>query len=121
MFLSVLPRRLYILSFAISTFLTFYLNTCTSRSQDQVAPRWQASAVVLVFSIVAFDLGAAFVLVDIVHEWSRRAQERNRHDQRPALQDRFSPYVAAHRIEARATADKRHSAAVSLLQQRQGT
>ena len=119
-FLAVLPRGLYILSFAISTFLRFYVNTCTSQNQDQGAPWWQASGVVLGFSVAAFLLGAAFLLVDIGLEWNRRDRERDRQARRTELEDGFFACLAAHQIEASAAAAKRLSAAVVLLQQGEG-
>jgi hypothetical protein len=84
-FLALLPRALVTFLYALSAFLRFF---APSLPADELLPQLQragadqALPALLGWSIAAFDLASAALLVDLGIEWNSRARARNRSDVR---------------------------------------
>jgi len=115
-FFAILLKILYVHDFAVFNFFRFYVNTCTSQNHDHGSQWWQASDVVLGYSVACLAVGAAFLLVDIDLRWKQRNREKDRQAQTTGVEDVFFACIADHQIEANTAAAKGMGAAVVILQ-----
>ncbi|MEB3184444.1 MAG: hypothetical protein VKM97_01020 [Cyanobacteriota bacterium] len=84
-FLALLPRALVTFLYALSAFLRFFAPSLPADELLPILPRAgtdQALPALLGWSLAAFQLASAALLVDLGVEWNSRARARNRADVR---------------------------------------
>jgi len=107
-FLSLLPRASTTFLFALAALLRFYGSTDTT-----ILPTIPLT--LLGWSLAAFLLATAFLLVDLGIEWNRRNRTRNRSTQRAQLQNGCLVGLAEFQLSPGETAHLNLAVAARLL------
>jgi hypothetical protein len=84
-FMALLPRALVTFLYALSAFLRFFAPSLHADELFPLLPRActdQTQPSLLGWSVAAFDLASATLLVDLGVEWNSRTRARNRADVR---------------------------------------